>query len=385
MVSIERGRRTPSAGAIRLLGAWAYQRHLLVPDRVLRVDAPGGSAAGKTLGGAVMKPPPTLPALLESFFTQRLMAQRQASPHTIASYRDTFRLLLDFAQKQQHKPPSSLDLSDVDAPLISAFLDDLEKRRGSTASSRNVRLTAIRSFFRYAAFQEPTQSEHIQRVLAIPSKRLARPMVAFLIREEIEALLASPDPHTWIGRRDHALLQLAAQTGLRLSELTSLDRHALVLDSGAHVRCHGKGRKERCTPLTKQTVAVLKAWLKEPARGTNDILFPNLRGGRLSADAVQYLLAKYVVIAKQRCPALKHKRVTPHVLRHSSAMELLQAGVDTSVIALWLGHESIETTQIYLHAHLALKEAALAKTTPLNAKPARFRPGDKLLQFLNAL
>jgi integrase/recombinase XerD len=333
-----------------------------------------------------MNPKPTLPALLESFFTQRLMAQRQASPHTIASYRDTFRLLLDFAQKQRHKPPSRLDLSEVDAPLVCAFLDDLEKRRGSTASSRNVRLTAIRSFFRYAAFQEPTQSEHIQRVLAIPSKRLARPLVGFLIREEIEALLAAPDPHTWIGRRDHALLQLAVQTGLRLSELTSLDRQALVLDSGAHVRCHGKGRKERCTPLTKQTVAVLKAWLKQPARGTNDILFPNVHGGRLSADAVQYLLAKYVIIAKQRCPALRHKRVTPHVLRHSSAMELLQAGVDTSaVIALWLGHESVETTQIYLHAHLALKEAALAKTTPLNATPARFRPDDKLLQFLNAL
>jgi integrase/recombinase XerD len=337
------------------------------------------------MGDAAMKPPPTLPALLESFFTQRLMAQRQASPHTIASYRDTFRLLLDFAQKQRRKPPSSLDLSDLDAPLVSAFLDDLQKRRGCAASSRNVRLTGIRSFFRYAAFQAPAQSEHIQRVLAIPSQRLARPMVGFLVREEIEVLLAAPDPHTWIGHRDHALLQLAVQTGLRLSELTSLNRRDLVLGSGAHVRCHGKGRKERCTPLTKQTIAVLKAWLKRPARGTNDILFPNVHGNRLSADAVQYLLAKYVGIAKQRCPTLKHKRVTPHVLRHSSAMELLQAGVDTSVIALWLGHESVETTQIYLHAHLALKEAALAKTTPLNVKPARFRPGDKLLQFLNDL
>jgi len=292
-----------------------------------------------------MKRPPNFPALLESFFIQRLMAQRQASPHTIASYRDTFRLLLNFAQKQRHKPPSSLELSDVDAPLVCAFLDDLEKHRGSKASSRNVRLTAIRSFFRYAAFQEPSQSKYIQRVLAVPSKRQSRPMVNFLLREEIEALLAAPDQRTWNGRRDHALLSLAVQTGLRLSELTSLDRQSIVLNTGAHVRCHGKGRKERCTPLTRQTVATLKAWLKEP----------------------------------------RQKRVTPHCLRHSSAMELLQAGVDTSVIALWLGHESVETTQIYLHAHLALKEAALAKTTPLNGKQARFRPPDELLRFLNDL
>ena len=332
-----------------------------------------------------MKPAANFPGLLESFFTQRLMAQRQASPHTIASYRDTFRLLLNFAQKQRHKPPSSLELSDFDAPLICAFLDDLEKHRGIAISSRNVRLTAIRSFFRYAAFQEPTQSEHIQRVLMIPAKRRPHPIVSFLVREEIEALLAAPDQLTWNGRRDHALLLLAVQTGLRLSELTSLSRQALVLGTGANVRCHGKGRKERCTPLTKQTVAVLKAWLNEPARGNAKVLFPNGHGGRLSSDAVQYLLAKYVVIAQAQCPTLKQKRVTPHVLRHSSAMELLQAGVDTSVIALWLGHESVKTTQVYLHAHLALKEAALAKTTPLNSKPTRFRPGDKLLQFLNAL
>ena len=332
-----------------------------------------------------MKRPPNFPALLESFFTQRLVAQRQASPHTIASYRDTFRLLLNFAQKQRHKPPSSLELSDVDAPLVCAFLDDLEKHRGSKASSRNVRLTAIRSFFRYAAFQEPSQSKYIQRVLAVPSKRQSRPMVNFLLREEIEALLAAPDQRTWNGRRDHALLSLAVQTGLRLSELTSLDRQSIVLNTGAHVRCHGKGRKERCTPLTRQTVATLKAWLKEPARGNTHALFPNLHGGRLSSDAVQYLLGKYVVIARQRCPSLRQKRVTPHCLRHSSAMELLQAGVDTSVIALWLGHESVETTQIYLHAHLALKEAALAKTTPLNGKQARFRPPDELLRFLNDL
>lgn len=332
-----------------------------------------------------MKLTPTLPALLESYFTQRLMAQRQASPHTIASYRDTFRLLLNFAQQQYGKSPSSLNLTDLDAPLISKFLDALEKQRGTSISSRNVRLTAVRSFFRYAAYEEPAHSGQIQRVLAIQNKRQARPMISFLIREEIEALLAAPDQRTWNGRRDHALLRLAVQTGLRISEVTSLGREALVLGTGAHVQCHGKGRKTRCTPLTKQTAGVLKAWLKEPARGTANVLFPNVHGGRLSSDAVQHLLAKYLAIAQQRCPTLKQKRVTFHSLRHSSAMELLAAGVDTSVIALWLGHENVETTQIYLHAHLALKEAALAKTRPLTGKQARFRPGDKLLKFLTTL
>jgi site-specific recombinase XerD len=332
-----------------------------------------------------MKPTPTLPALLESYFTQRLMTQREASPHTIASYRDTFRLLLNFAQKQCSRSPSALNLTDLDAPLVSAFLDDLEKQRGSSISSRNVRLTAIRSFFRYAAYEEPAQSAHIQRVLAIQNKRQTRPMISFLVREEIEALLAAPDQRTWNGRRDHALLRLAVQTGLRLSEVTSLDRQSLVLDTGARIQCQGKGRKTRCTPLTKQTAAVLRAWLKEPARGTTNALFPSVHGKRLSSDAVQYLLAKYVAIAQQRCPTLQEKRVTFHSLRHSSAMELLAAGVDTSVIALWLGHENVETTQIYLHAHLALKEAALAKMRPLSSKYARFRPSDQLIEFLNGL
>jgi len=332
-----------------------------------------------------MKRIPHFPTLLECFFTQCLMTQRQASPHTIASYRDTFRLLLCFAQKQLHKPPSSLELSDLDAPFIGAFLSDLEKCRGVTQRTRNVRLTAIRSFFRYAAYQEPTQSEHIQRVLAIPSKRQNRPLVSFLTRPEIDALLSVPDQSTWNGRRDHALLLLALQTGLRLSEITSLSREDLVFGAGAHVRCQGKGRKERCTLLTKHTATVMKAWLKEPARGNSGVLFPNVHGGRLSPDAVQYLLAKHTAVTRQRCPTLKHKRVTPHVLRHSAAMELLQAGVDPSVIALWLGHESVATTQIYLHAHLALKEAALAKTRPFKGKVRRFRAGDRLLQFLKSL
>lgn len=332
-----------------------------------------------------MKTTTTLAFLLESFFTQRLMNQRQASPHTISSYRDTFRLLLQFTQRRLNKPPSQLTFEEIDAPLIAAFLEDLEKGRGITARSRNLRLTAIRSFFRYAAYEEPSCASQIQRVLAIPSKRHTRRLVHFLDRPEVDALLAAPDQTTWFGRRDHALLLVAVQTGLRLSELVGLRRSDVTLGTGAHVRCMGKGRKERCTPLTKTTVAVLKAWLREPARQNTEALFSNARGGRLSADSVEDLVDKHVAVASQACPSLRKKRVTPHVLRHTAAMELLQAGVDRAVIALWLGHESVETTQIYLDANLALKEAIMAKTTPPHAKPGRFKADDELLAFLKHL
>jgi integrase/recombinase XerD len=333
-----------------------------------------------------MKGRPTLPALIERFFTERLMRQRNVSPHTIASYRDTFRLLFAFAWAQIRKAPSDLDLRDLDAPFISKFLDDIEKNRSASVATRNLRLTAIRSFFRFAAFEEPELSAHIQRVLAIPSKRHDKRQVHFLTRPEIDALLAAPDRTTWIGRRDHALLLLGVQCGLRVSELSGLDRDALILGRGAHVRCYGKGRKERCTPLTALSIATLEAWLKEPNRRDARALFPNMHGGRLSADGVQYLTAKHLKVACQQCPSLIRKRVSPHVLRHSAAMELLQAGVDCSVIALWLGHESVETTQTYLHAHLALKEAALAKLKPYDGKSSgRFQPDDELLAFLNAL
>jgi site-specific recombinase XerD len=333
-----------------------------------------------------MKSTPILAAMIERFFTERLMRQKGVSPHTIASYRDTFCQLLKFAQARLHKPPSSLDLRDLDAPFISAFLDELESHRSVSVRTRNLRLTAIRSFFSFIAFEEPAHSAHIQRVLAIPSKRHEKKLVQFLTRPEIEALLAAPNRATWIGRRDHALLLLAVQTGLRLSELTSLDRSSVVLGRGAHVRCVGKGRKERCTPLTRNTVVTIRTWLKEPCRNNAQALFPNIHGGRLSADAIQYSLAKHVAAASELCPSLKQKRVSPHVLRHTAAMELLQAGVDCSVIALWLGHESDQTTQVYLHADLALKEAALAKVKPLNGKTlSRYRPSDQLLEFLNSL
>jgi site-specific recombinase XerD len=327
----------------------------------------------------------TLAPLLERFFTQRLMQQRQASPHTICSYRDTFRQLLKFIQQRLRKPPSRLAFEEIDAPLIVAFLNHLEKDRGVSTRSRNLRLTAIHSFFRFAAFEAPAHSAQIQRVLAIPSKRFTRALVNFLTRPEVDALLAAPDPLTWFGRRDHAFLLVAVQTGLRLSEMTGLKRENVILGTGAHIRVIGKGRKERCTPLAKPTRAVLKAWMREPQRSDGQVLFPNARGEHLSVHGVQYLLRKHCATASRVCPSLKQKRVTVHVLRHTMAMDLLQSDVDHAVIALWLGHESVETTQIYLEATLAMKEQALTKTTPPNGKPGRYRAEDKLLSFLNGL
>jgi integrase/recombinase XerD len=332
-----------------------------------------------------MKEVTDFPSMLETFFTRRLIAQRKASPHTIASYRDTFRLLLQFAENRLTKAPSRLTMEDLNAPFLGAFLDHLESTRANGARSRNLRLTALRSFFRYAALESPQHSGLIQRVLAIPNKRQPRPLVGFLTRPEIEALLAAPDRQTWLGRRDHALLHTTVQTGLRLAEISSVRQQDVSLATGAHVRCVGKGRKERCTPLTKSTVKVLTAWIREQGEDGTRILFPSARGDRLSADAVQYLVAKHAKAAQQVCPSLADKHVSPHVLRHTTAMELLQAGVDRTLIALWLGHESVETTQIYLDADLAIKEKVLSKTTPIDAKPGRFRPDDDLLAFLKGL
>lgn len=332
-----------------------------------------------------MSPPVLVAGPLESFFTDRLMRERRASPHTIAAYRDTFRLLLGFVQARLKKAPSTVALADLDAPLIGAFLDDLERARGNSARTRNARLAAIHSFFRFVAFREPAHQAVIQRVLAMPSKRYERRLVDFLTRDEMEALLAAPDRGTWIGRRDHALLHLALQTGLRVSELVGLRREDVAFGAGAHVRCRGKGRKDRCTPLRRDAVATLRAWLRERAGRPEEPLFPSERGGSMSRDAVEHLLAKYSAAAQKRCASMKRKRVSPHVLRHSTAMDLLQRGIDRSVIALWLGHESIETTQMYLDADIALKEKALARTVPLRSNPGRYRPDDRLLAFLKAL
>lgn len=323
--------------------------------------------------------------LLEAFFTERLHQQRAASPNTIAAYRDTFRLLLVFAQQRLRKPPSALPLAEIDATLVVAFLQHLEKQRGNSVRTRNARLAAIHSFFRFVALQEPALSATCQRVLAIPTKKAERKLITSLDRAEQEALLAAPDRKTWLGRRDHAIIMLLLQTGLRVSELRDLRREDVVLSTGAHVRCRGKGRKERCTPLTRETVAVLKAWLAERTGLPADPAFPSRRGVVLSRDAVERLLTKYAEVAAATCPSLRAKRVTPHVLRHTTAVSLLQAGNDRAVIALWLGHESIETTQMYLDADLTMKERALARTAPLRAGPGRYRPDDNLLAFLSGL
>jgi len=323
--------------------------------------------------------------ILESFFTERLIIQRQVSPHTVASYRDTFRLLLVFAQARTGRAPCRLELTDLDAPVIGAFLDHLEHERGNTVRTRNARLVAVHSLFRYAALKEPAHSGLIQRVLAIPQKRFERPMVSFLSSEEIEAILTSPDKNSWIGRRDHALLVVATQTGLRVSDLSGLRCRDVSLTTGPHLRCYGKGRKERCTPLTASSVAVLGSWLRQRRGQPDDPLFPSRRGTILSRDAVERLVPRHATTAEQRCPSLASKTVTPQVLRHSTAMQLLHAGVDTSVIALWLGHESVQSTQMYLHADMSIKQRALDRTAPLDVAPGRYRAPDTLLAFLEGL
>jgi integrase/recombinase XerD len=322
---------------------------------------------------------------MQAFFTERLQTQRRASPNTVAAYRDTFRLLLAFAHQRTGTAPSGLQLEDLDAALIGAFLEHLEQERHNSPRTRNARLAAVHSLFNYAALRHPEHAALIQRVLAIPPKRTDRQLVSFLTTPEIDAVLAAPDQATWVGRRDHALLLVAVQTGLRVSELTSLACDDVCLGSGAHLRCHGKGRKERITPLTKQACGVLRTWLAERQAGPNAPLFPSIRGGPLSRDAVALLVAKHAHAAQRRCPTLAAKAVSPHVLRHTAAMQLLAVGVDTSVIALWLGHEGAETTQVYLHADLAIKERALARTTPARTTPGRYRPPDTLLAFLEAL
>ena len=327
----------------------------------------------------------TLAPTLQTFFTDRLSRQRQASSHTVAAYRDAVKLLLLFAQQQTGKPPSRLAISDLDAPLIGKFLDHLETDRGNSVRTRNTRLAAIHSLFRHAALQHPEHAAIIQRVLAIPPKRFDRTIVTYLTEDEINALLAAPDQATWTGRRDHALLTLACQTGLRATELTQLTVADVHLGTGAHVSCLGKGRKQRITPLTTGTVALLRAWLTERAGQTDSPLFPTGRGTPLSRDALERRVAKHATTAAQSCPTLRDKKVSPHVMRHSAAMRLINAGVDTSVIALWLGHENVATTHIYIHADLALKERALARTTPQHTSPGRYQPPDAVLSFLDGL
>jgi integrase/recombinase XerD len=322
---------------------------------------------------------------LQAFFTDRLIAQRRASQHTIAAYRDTLRLLLNYAAVDTGRAPAQLDLADLDAPLIAGFLDHLERERGNSVRTRNARLAAIHSLFRFAALAHPEHADSIARVLAIPPKRFDRTLITYLSEPEVDALLGACDQHSWTGRRDQALLLLAVQTGLRISELTGLTRADLHLGAGAHVSCRGKGRKQRITPLSASTVAVLRAWLAEQPAAPDAPLFATRSGTPLSRDAVEHRIRQYATNAAAVCPSLQGKTVTAHVLRHTTAMRLLHAGVDTSVIALWLGHVSVDTTQIYLHADLDLKEKALARTRPPNGEPGRYQPPDSLLNWLEDL
>ena len=326
-----------------------------------------------------------LPPFVQRFFSERLESQLGASPNTVASYRDTFMLLLAFACSSLGRQPTDLLLTDIDVEFVGRFLDSLETKRGNSARSRNTRLTAIRSFFRFVSLSEPRLLHHCQKVLAMPAKRYEKRAVEYLDRDEIEALVAAPNLATWYGRRDRALLLLCVQTGLRVSELIGLDCGDVDLDRGAHVACRGKGRKARATPLRADTVKVLRDWLDERSASRDQPLFVSNRGTRLSRDAIERIVRKYVAIASDQCQTLKSKRVSPHCLRHSAAMELLHRGVGSAVIALWLGHESAETTRIYLHADLRIKEKAMERTEPTGASPGRYRPSDALLRFLKEL
>lgn len=327
----------------------------------------------------------TLAPTLQAFFTDRLARHRQASPHTIAAYRDALKLLLVFAAQHTGKQPSQLEITDLDAAVIGAFLDHLESGRGNGVRTRNARLAAVHALFRFAALRHPEHAAVIQRILAIPPKRFDRRLVTYLTEPEATALLAAPDTATWTGRRDHALLVLAVQTGLRVSELTALTCADIRLGTGAHVTCLGKGRKQRITPLTSTTTAVISAWLADRRAAPTDPLFPSRHGTAMSRDAVERRLAKHTATAARVEPTLTEKKVSPHVLRHTAAMRLLAAGVDSTVIALWLGHESVATTQIYIHADLALKEQALARTAPLETTPGRYQPSDTVMAFLDSL
>ncbi len=322
--------------------------------------------------------------LIQGFFTQRLPQQR-VSAHTIASYRDCFKLLLRFAHARTGRPPVELDLADLDAELVGAFLDHLETDRHNGIDTRNLRLTAIQSFFRYVQLDCPEHAGVVARVLAIPAKRPDQTIVSYLTPNEVDALLAAPDRSTPLGQRDHLLMLVAVQTGLRVSELTGLRCDDVSFGAGANLFTKGKGRKDRHTPLTQPTARLLRDWIEQRAAGPEDPVFATRTGGRLSTDAVQDLMAKHVGVAAEQCESLRPKRITPHTLRHTCAMGMLAAELDVATIALWLGHSSIKSSEIYIHADMTLKEKALARVAPTPAAQRRYRPPDRLLAFLENL
>ena len=324
-----------------------------------------------------------LAPLLQRFFTDNLDRHLDASPHTKAAYADTFRLLLTYAERATGIAPSALTLADLDADLIGGFLQHLETERGNSVATRNARRAALRSFFTYASYRAPDAIATISQVLAIPAKRTKTTLVSFLTAPEAEALIAVPDTRTWLGRRDRLLLHLGIQTGLRVSELINLRVGDLQLGPHSQLECVGKGRKQRVIPLQKNTVRLLTAWLAELPPAREGPLFPTNSGTPLTRAAVGKLGTRHAATAAERCPSLTGKNVTPHTLRHTCAMSLLHAGIDTASIALWLGHASIQTTQIYLHADLELKQRTLERVPALDERPpARYKASDALIAFL---
>jgi integrase/recombinase XerD len=328
----------------------------------------------------------SFPALLQAFFQRRLIAERGVSAHTIASYRDTFELLLGYVERRTGRPPSTLTLEEFDESTVLAFLDDLEGRRGNSPRTRNLRLTAIRSFWRYASVRDPTSLPIAQRVLAIPTKRFDRPALDFLSRQEVKALLDAPDRATWSGQRDAVLLAVLYNTGARVSEATGLRIADILFDRASALLLHGKGRKERVVPLWTSTSRQLRAWLGHLDRSPEAPVFPNRAGHPLSRSGVEKRLGLAIRRASQRCPSLLTRPISPHTLRHTTAMHLLQSGVDITVIAMWLGHEDTATTHQYVEADLAMKEAALKRLEdPGSRRPIRFKASKSILSFLEAL
>jgi len=329
---------------------------------------------------------PSFVQLVQDFFLGHLVNQRNVSPRTVASYRDTFRLLLTFLGQEPGKRPSQIEMSDVTPSTVTAFLKHLETKRLNSIRTRNNRFAALRAFLRYASGRDPASLSTIQQVLAMPLKRFDRPQIGFLSREEVQVILNTPDSSTWSGRRDRVMFATLYNTGARVSELVAAKVQDLSLDhSSASLLLHGKGRKQRTVPLWKDTARALRTWLRDISADAQDPLFPNMSGTFMTRSGVEYRLHDLVASAEKVCPSLKTRRISPHTFRHTTAMHLLQSGVDITVIALWLGHESPVTTHMYVEADLAMKERALAKVQKPTITPVRYRASDKLLHFLETL
>lgn len=328
---------------------------------------------------------PNIPALMEAFLNERMIRQKQVSPHTLASYSDTFRLLLQYAEKELKKKLSDLTINDFNAQFLCRFLDNQEECRKICARTRNARLVAIRSFFNYLLYRLPGSGGLITEVLAIPEKRTGTKLIDFLTEEEVAALLNAPNREEWIGKRDYTFLVIAIQTGMRLAELTALKWKDVHLEQIAYIECCGKGRKNRVIPLSKESIKCLSLWSKETHSTSSDIVFPTIHNHKISADTVQYMLKKYSMAAAKHCHSLVLKKVTPHMLRHTTAMGLVQNNVELASVALWLGHESIKTTYMYLKADMAMKEKILKKLPPLNIKTSRYKPKAEIMTFLKNL